>query len=420
MNKNDTNGSYILYSLLSFLWYTNVIEPFFEIRFIIPILGACMILFIAMDINGNYQTIIRKIPLSFKMQLVFYILMLPCGILNAINPFQHITNWFNIIEYLLIMTVIIYYSLTRGSMQPLLWNISAISVVLSIILIARPIDLGGNLGRYSITKNTNPNGLAVFLSIGIWSILFLLSNNRLFKPLGLTALGIIVYAILLTGSRKGLIGSIIMMCGWFFFSFFIVNKKQHMNRMASLISMSIALVAFVLILLPYYNNSSLSSRMETISSEVSTGTRSRLIEMGLEDFKNNILFGYGFGGFELLHGVYSHSTIIEVLVSCGLLMSSFYFLSYLVLGIELLQKQSALLHNHMDNRRYDETFNTVRMGIVLFIVVCFYSTCIIHIYEISSMIIFGLLFSSDSYITIEEVSSMQEEKQQTTFSKYIR
>jgi len=395
MTVQKPKGTFIYILLTVFFWYTNVIEPFFQIGHIIEILGVLMLLSFVFDLGINTTYFINCLPKAFIIQILFFLIMLPWGALTSSSSSVHVATWIRAVEYLFVGIMMMYYVLTRNNIDSVLWNFSLISIVLCCIFIMNPADLGNGLGRYSLTEGTNPNGFAMTLTQGLWAILLLTSFKKIPKWFSILSCGLIFYSILLTGSRKGLIGFSIVLCGWILCnSVFCFRRYVTVNQFISFIFVIVGIALAASIIIPYYMNSSISGRMDNLLSEASTGSRSRLYSLAFQDFKDNILTGYGFGGFIQRYGVYTHATYAEVPVSCGLGLSLFYFSSYITAFVEIIKTNR--ICKTLEYGYQSREIRMTQMSFVMLILLLFYGTCIIHIYEFASMINFGLMFSAYS------------------------
>ena len=132
-----------------------------------------------------------------------------------------------------------------------------------------------------------------------------------------------------TGARFAFIG--LLLC---YVVYFVgVIKKRWVIFVSLLVILAVALLLFVL-----FPSSALVRRFNDLLSTIfggdmfdgSTSVRLSMVRDGLSLFSKNTLFGYGLGGFDAnvsYQMSHSHCTIIELLVDCGLIGSSFYFLS---------------------------------------------------------------------------------------------
>ena len=132
-----------------------------------------------------------------------------------------------------------------------------------------------------------------------------------------------------------------------------------------------------------YLNSGSFERMVELLNGWSNNSRLSLYKTGWKLFKDNILFGIGFGQYKVVAGynLYSHSTYIESLSCLGLFGSILYFVPYIKLMFFYI--------NSVINR---ELNSDKRISIMLFVVLLFLGIGMIHFYELSVMIALSTLF----------------------------
>ena len=158
-------------------------------------------------------------------------------------------------------------------------------------------------------------------------------------------------------------------------------------------------------------------RMSKLLYEATEGTRNNLYRVGFEILKMNPLFGTGFQGFKYYYVMYySHASLIEVPVSGGIIGASLYFYAYYI----SLKKLSNLYKNTKGVQRFYREHKRIKMIIIMFAVMVFYTTCIIHPYEFDSSIIFGIIFGETAYIEDRLITKQEMQEIKKSRSKYIR
>ena len=131
----------------------------------------------------------------------------------------------------------------------------------------------------------------------------------------------------------------------------ILNSKNPVKVLRNIIVVIIlAIVALLLLYNVDFLYELVGNRIETMINgflgvgeiDSSTSTRLRLIELGIEWFKNSIWVGYGGGNFVLFtaqmginsgEGFYAHNNFVEMLVDFGVIGFILYYLFHLVLII---------------------------------------------------------------------------------------
>lgn len=346
--------------------------------------------------------------------LCFMLYMLLVGLFFSPNRSTHISQWVRCMEYLFIQIVIASIIQDTGthSFHTLLF---VVAVAFAILFLRNPVEYQ-NTGRYTISGEVNPNGLGMGFAAGIWAVLY--RQTKKAQPISLTLffIAMFCYCIMMTGSRKALIGAGLTVFLWLFFSFLPNMNNKGFGRGI----ISFALLIFLSYIISHlfiseYSNSLIASRMSEIFFEVSEGSRSVMYQEGYELIKSNPLFGFGFMGFGYYYKGYSHATLIEVPVSGGIIGSILYFAAYYI----SLKKQLIIYHRTKERHELESEHSSIKMILILYIVMVFYSTCIIHPYQFDSAVLFGIIFGETSYLE-SVVNSKPEVPIKKRGSKYLK
>ena len=99
-------------------------------------------------------------------------------------------------------------------------------------------------------------------------------------------------------------------------------------------------------------------------------------------------------GYSYYNGAYSHSTLIEIPVSGGIIGSFLYFYMYFI----SIRKTILLLRQTSNRKDMKVEYIQVKMLLILWSAYLFYCTCIIHVYQYGSAIVFGLIFGQTNYL----------------------
>lgn len=388
----DIKGWIIKIIFCAILWYKEIVQyKYYSGGKIFFILGIMLSIMVFADYITTYKKEESiRIPKAAAYISLYVILTYFFGYVSSPLLYLHKNHGITIIEFCVIMLFVCYYGDTRKSVNFLVYNYVAIYsfMVISFLISPVPIKSGGGI-RYSFSSSLNPNSFAVGLATGIWAILYLISQKKIKFIVGFPLCGIMMYAIFLSGSRKGFLGSLIVIILWFLLYYIPLSENKYSKSKFLKIFVTVASVfIMILILLPYFNNSSMTSRIQNIFLDDSYIARTNMYKMGIRYLKNSPLLGYGFWGFAYFYGVYSHSTIIEVLVSSGIPIAIIYFLSYFIIIYNLF----SLNKNGKQMNKNDLII--IRQFIILFIMEVFYTVCIIHIYNLVSYVNFGMIIMS--------------------------
>ena len=137
---------------------------------------------------------------------------------------------------------------------------------------------------------------------------------------------------------------------------------------------------------------------------------------GLELLKESPLFGLGFQSFSYHYVSYSHATLIEIPVSGGIIGALLYFSIYYV----SLKKTISLFRQTKGIPELVDEHMRVKMDLILWAAMLFYSTCIIHPYQFDSFILFGMIFGDTAYIEGKLISKPDTVGIKRIGSRYIK
>lgn len=396
--------------------YSMIIQNIlFQIPYGMLILGGAILVSFIMA-NSDKPFVFREAMTEEDIRMLFFLAyILVVGLAFSPKRNDHISLWMTCLEYLFIQIAIstIIKSSGTDSFHNLLL---AVSVMLALVFIRNPVNFHAS-GRYSISNEVNPNGLGMVFVAGIWAALYRQNKNG--QPLILTGVivGILGYCILLTGSRKSLIGASLTIIFWLLFCFFPSLKgKESWKGIVSFLAMIILAIVIGRFFLSTFATSAASSRMDKLFYEVSEGNRSDLYRDGLTLIKRNPIFGIGFNGFQYYFGSYSHATLVEVPVSGGIIGTFIYLsihlitLKKLIITYRKTKKEQGLCTEHM----------SIKMLLILWVVLMLYTTCVIHPYQLESYIYFGIIFGEIAFI--ENKLNPQQDMMitKTIRSKYIK
>lgn len=210
---------------------------------------------------------------------------------------------------------------------------------------------GMRLGK-SIGYNANTMAIS-----GVYCAVFTYKKYLLTrKKSHLLVVAYLLLIIVLTGSRKGILGFVFCLL---LISFMMAKSHTKWVRLVSIGMMLFVMYGLIMYVPVLY--SSIGYRIENLLSFLSTGqteegsleSRISLIEAALRGIQEQPLFGYGLNAFRYYdhRGLYTHSNYIELLFSGGIVLLVVFYL----LQIWLLVKSFRL---------YKQTKQKVMMAIV--------------------------------------------------------
>jgi O-antigen ligase len=258
----------------------------------------------------------------------------------------------------------------------------ASSVLVNLGLLPTPPGLSprfvGTLG--------NANRFAFVSLIGLANLTYLwrVYSGRLIKILILLAGGLLSYQIILSGSRKGMIGVFLILLLQYVFFVFKNRKAEVFKR---LIGGLVVLSLFFGIFGYFILKSDYGYRMHNIllylkgqrvqKGDSSITGRAYLYKVGLKNFLNSPIIGNGLSSFDDTDlgigkisrriGAYAHSNLIEVLASSGVIGLILYYSIYWTCISRLLYQFKFGLNTHLKSIWYLAlTFIVVMMTYELF------------------------------------------------------
>ncbi len=229
-------------------------------------------------------------------------------------------------------------------------NLICFICVFSLIIVVGYTYLaGGSLvtpeGRvFGTLSNPNIFGVVLLFGLAFCLHLFMSYPNLLFKAFFFTVATSFLYMILQTGSRKALLGSV-MIFGLYGLAYYRGYLRGRPVRLAAFISFSA--IAISALLLAIYNSEHFD-RVERLFVAVESGSsrsageselgRIDLYQTGLEKISQRPVFGHGIDSFRALEGsnslgmqvgTYSHSNYIEVAIGTGIIGLVIYYSVYM-------------------------------------------------------------------------------------------
>ena len=183
-------------------------------------------------------------------------------------------------------------------------------------------------GRFTLSARNNPNTLGIYLVLGIFSVAYLIKPKLWSMISAFVFMGIMLYGIIMTGSRKSLIAAMAIII----ISMLENLKETRKSENQKMFYVYLAMLVFVIAVggryfFNFYINSTMSSRFETMIEVESEGNRAYYYQKAWEIFLNKPMFGGGLDQFKYWSGTgtYSHSTYAEAIADFGLIGSLLYF-----------------------------------------------------------------------------------------------
>lgn len=374
------------------MYYAWFQVAFFQIPNMLLILGTGMIGFILLHAMRTKEKILQYVTTELLIWILFAFFSFATGAVISTNInlfFKSITTF---IEFLLLIYGMIYISNQDNSIDFIINVLIVLAVTCSITTIFRGIEYGA--GRISMSASNNPNALGITMAIGICCILYKVDFRKLYNSIfGISLVLLLTYVTILTGSRKSLLSVLLILVFWIIFVLFPDMKDVKLAvKLRVIISLLLVIIVSYLLIYPFFKESVLFSRMSDLFQSGSD-EREGMYSEALRLFKTSPIVGVGFNNYRVLsvYGTYSHSTYAEALACVGIVGSLLYFIPYAIIARNFLKIIKAK-YNGAD-------FSKAKIMISLFATLLFLGIGIIHFYEMTSIISFGILFAFFSVYT---------------------
>lgn len=379
----------------------------FEIPNFLIGLGVLLVIILLFKLYRDRVTLSSVMTKEIWYALAFLVISSLLGFAVAPSKDMLIDSVMLVLQGTVLMIILSYEIRRTGSIDWIANIIIFVAVLQAISLVIHPVAYANTLGRYSIADDVNPNGLAISLAYGAFFALYKLKKANLFsRYIWLSSIGLLIYCIIQTGSRKGFFAIVFMVVLWMAFCYKESQKDMTFFKKCLDFLMVIAILTFGLIFT--MNNmaeSTLLMRLETLFSEGNI-TRENMYIWAWETFKSYPLTGIGFGNYRYYYGMYSHATYAEIIACTGLLGTILYAGIWIPLGLSLTRLLKKLRHNNVLRLwSYD-----IKILSVLYIIMLFYGICIIHFYQVDSYFILGIVFGWRELIKRRKLISLSEKQ----------
>lgn len=310
-----------------------------------------------------------KVSKILGIYFVFYILNIASGLYGLTNEY-FIGNFAILTSMFMIMLSFPTLLNTKEKINNFMKFIILFGVILSIYSISLT-DVSRLMNGIYFAENIllerigNRNDVAMAIGLAFnFSLYFFLHKK---KRINVFIMLIMFIAILLTGSRKGLLFSVTPFFINLIYIFITTKKIKKRFRYIILSIILILLVYYALFHIEFmYNN--IGFRIENAvrsivlnqeTTESSLNSRGNMIDSGLRYFKEKPLIGYGLENFRVLYGhetgleTYSHNNFVELLVNNGLIGFISYYLFYILIIINNFNKlKNSKLSDEKDYRAF--------------------------------------------------------------------
>ncbi len=284
-----------------------------------------------------------------------------------------------LLEIILVGYLICLVAYRTGEADIIPWAFFIGSVIISVYMLSGNAVLVGR--KLSLSEDYNTNTLGVYLLFGGWSFLRIcgkLKRHIWSIVLSVTGSAILLYLIMLTGSRKSTIGFVLVFLMWVLFAF--RTRVSQVRRSIRIMSTLVLVASVVFVIIRYGSHFYLASdtitrRMQDLESTEGTWTiRLSMISDALLVFIKNPVIGVGLNNYRLYSSfsAYSHNTFVEVLACTGLLGGWLFFMVLKTPLQIIFHKTITDIKNKSD--KVNDSYNITL--IVAFLVICMTQICI--------------------------------------------
>lgn len=333
-------------------------------------------------------------PREVTYLLLFMLAALLFGIVTSPQSSYHMNRWVTSFEYFCVMAALVLMTDHIEYLEKLAFYFSIFSLFCAVVLMISPVQYRDTAVvmniRYSLSTSLNPNTLGTYFMLGTWCTLFLVSINKKHGFFSCIYILVMLYAIILTGSRKHIISFLIVVIMWSFLVFYHANRRNSLKIIGAFV---LSIIVGYFFIVKIYDNSTMALRMDNLFDIITNKTESSRINMyeyGWNLIKKHPFIGIGFDGFSYYYGGYSHATLVEMPVSTGIIGSILYFGIYLY----SIMKTIKLIRMTNHNSKLQRANMLLRNAFVLWSAMLFLTTGVIHAYLLISYISFGFIFSA--------------------------
>lgn len=373
---------------ITFLFYIEWFQVvFIQIPNMLFLLGSGMFIFIILHAFQTKLDMVKVLTMEFYLWGFFALSSLFLGMLVAVNYGFLISAISSFVQYLILMYCIVYISIQDDNIDFFINVYILLAIVCAITAVFWGIDYED--GRISMGFRNNPNSLGEMMVIGISFILYKLNIKKMIVlALSFSVIFLLIYVAILTGSRKALLSLLLVNAYWFMFVIFDEIKKLTISeKLKGLFIIIFALLLGCYIFNPLLKDSVAMERISTLLEE-GAGAREEMYRVAMELFKKNPLIGIGFNNYRAvtIFATYSHSTYAEALACTGIIGSFFYFSVYILIFFKYTRLITYLKDDII-------LLKQAKVMLGLFVILLFLGTGVIHFYETSSSIVFGMILA---------------------------
>lgn len=313
------------------LWLLVFVIPF-ENAFVIPGLGTLgrVAGFLALGI-GLFATFSRHTKIricTFHGLTLCFVLLAGLSFYWSVDPDATLKRLWTYVQLLAMMWLIWQWADNGKKVLQLFQAYGIGTLVLAVGIFTGSNGAASGASRLD-AYNFNPNDIASILALGIPICWYagLRNKNYWLSKIYMAIPAVLVIAILLTGSRAGMVKAILA-SGFIFLSLSELSKFKRIFLFCSVA----LIISTALTVIPPRT----LERLGTTTSEIGSGTlggRTEIWSVGIDIFYQNPLLGIGAGNFRTAVGNYfmadraPHNVFLAILVEQGIIgLGAFLFI----------------------------------------------------------------------------------------------
>lgn len=331
------------------LAYGTVHQPFIALFYLVNVL---ILVFWAIDAFSSRSLRINnsllQIPL-LALPLYALIQVIPFGSLAEIGGVSGIARtislepfWTKAFAYhgfalFIFFAAAIAFIDSTKRLKKVVWLITIFGFAYSFFAVLQSVLSPDKIyGLYDVTLKAsygsfvNRHNFAAFIEMAIavpLGMMFVGAVEKDRKLLFITAIGLMGIALILSGSRGGLVAFLAEI----FFLVILTTKTKSSGQFVLKIGLSVALVAVVIVgAIMVGGESSLTRISESVGSDNVTSGRTEIWSVSLEIIKSSLPFGAGLGAYSVAYTPYdtfnglsrveqAHNDYLQVLTDAGLI-----------------------------------------------------------------------------------------------------
>lgn len=373
--------------VLFILYQTYIQNIIVSIPGFIPVMSGLIIALFLLHYYSHGGVNSDRLPRECIYFFAYSCSMLFIGLIGSTSISSHLSRCMDVFGYTFLMFSIVFICQMDESPNFALTTVFITAIILAASFVRHPILLPS--GRYSLSQIVNPNSLGMSMMSGIWCAICLRRRKKINLPIMLFAFALFTYAMFLSASLKSISAVIVFFVVDYVFSVRgTISEKKGKNARFIL-----DVLVFLLVIIAAYTffaqdnlfyNTIVGQRITSIMQGTASDRRIRLYQYGFQLIKEHPIIGVGFNGYENSVGSYSHSTIIEVLVSGGISGAIIYFYGFFAMLNKYIKQY---LYNRKNHMVLSIGSGEAIAGMALMTVLLF---VIIHPYEMKSYINFAL------------------------------